>query len=201
MWSRTLASLGKMVSLKHVAIVTYMNGISYSMKMKMDPNRQRGVSSGRKFNTSGPLGKTIRAIQGGALEWDANGTYGCLKMLSEIDITLTVPMYDGQEPFKLENFTSLPKIHTELEPGSYVLVAYSVGTYENMGGNAHTMYNVKTRLSLNVQHVILLAKPSSKELDDDKVSDPGHAGVLSDNDEDETITAVEVGDEKKDFVL
>ena len=63
------------------------------------------------------------------------------------------------------------------------------------------MYNVKTRLSLNVQHVILLAKPSSKELDDDKVSDPGHAGVLSDNDEDETITAVEVGDEKKDFVL
>ena len=122
-------------------------------------------------------------------------------MLSEIDITLTVPMYDGQEPFKLENFTSLPKIHTKLEPGSYVLVAYSVGTYENMGGNARTMYNVKTRLSLNVQHVILLAKPSSKELDDDKVSDPGHTGVLSDNNEDETITAVEVGDEKKDFVL
>lgn len=77
-WSRTLASLGKMVSLKHVAIAMYMNGISYSTKMKMDPNRQRGVSGGRKFNTSGPSGKTIRAIQGGALEWDANGTYGCL---------------------------------------------------------------------------------------------------------------------------
>jgi hypothetical protein len=28
-----------------------------------------------------------------------------------------------------------------------------------------------------------------------------NAGVLSDTDEDETITAVEVGDEKKDFVL
>ena len=89
-------------------------------------------------------------------------------MLSEIDITLTVPMYDGQEPFKLENFTSLPKIHTELEPGSYVLVAYSIGTYENTGGNTCTMYNIKTRLSLNVQHVILLAKPSSKELDDNR---------------------------------
>ena len=64
MWSRTLASLGKMVSLKHVAIAMYMNDISYSMKMKMDPNRQRGVSGGRKFNTSGPSGKTIHAIQG-----------------------------------------------------------------------------------------------------------------------------------------
>ena len=78
-WSRTLASLGKMVGLKHVAIVTYMNGISYSMKMKMDPNRQRGVSGGRKFNTSRPSGKTICAIQGGALEWDANGMYSCLR--------------------------------------------------------------------------------------------------------------------------
>ena len=122
-------------------------------------------------------------------------------MLSEIDITLTVPMYDGQEPFKLEDFASFPKIYTKLEPGSYVLVAYSVGTYKNTGGNMCTMYNIKTRLSLNVQHVILLAKPSSKELDDDKASDPGHAGVLSDNNEDETIAAVEVGDEKKDFVL
>ena len=122
-------------------------------------------------------------------------------MLSEIDITLTVPMYDGQEPFKLEDFASLPKIYTKLGPGSYVLVVYSVGTYENTGGNMCTMYNIKTRLSLNVQHIIFLAKPSSKELDDDKVSDPGHAGVLSDNDEDKTITTVEVGDEKKDFVL
>ena len=110
-------------------------------------------------------------------------------------------MYDGQEPFKLENFASLPKIHTKLEPGSYILVTYSIGSYENTGGNAHTMYNVKTRLLLNVQYIILLAKLSSKELDDDKVSDPGHAGVLSGNDEDKTITAVEVGDEKKDFVL
>ena len=122
-------------------------------------------------------------------------------MLSEIDITLTVPMYDGQEPFKLEDFASFPKIYTKLEPGSYVLVAYSVGTYENTGGNMCTMYNIKTRLLLNVQRIILLAKPSSKELDDDKVSDPGHAGVLLDNDKDETITTVEVGDEKKDFVL
>ena len=39
-WSRTLASLGKMVGLKHVAIATYMNGILYSMKMKMDPNNK-----------------------------------------------------------------------------------------------------------------------------------------------------------------
>ena len=34
-----------------------------------------------------------------------------------------------------------------------------------------------------------------------KVSDPGHTGVLLDNNKDKTITAVEVGDKKKDFVL
>ena len=122
-------------------------------------------------------------------------------MLSEIDITLTVPMYNGQKPFKLEDFTSLPKIHTELELGSYVLVTYSVGTYKNTGGNVCTMYNIKTRLLLNVQHIILLAKLSSKELNEDEVSDSGHAGVLLDTNKDKTITVVEVGNEKKDFVL
>ena len=79
MWSRTLVSLGKMVGLKHVAIVMYLNSISYLMKVKMDPNRQRGVGGGKNFNTSGPSGKTIHAIQGGALEWDANSTYSYLR--------------------------------------------------------------------------------------------------------------------------
>lgn len=110
-------------------------------------------------------------------------------------------MFDGREPFKLENFAELPKIREELDPGSFVLVTYSIGTYENASGNARAMYNVMTRLSLNVQHVILLAKPCDKELDDDKVLDPGHAGVLSDTDEEEPAGTVEVGDESKDFVL
>ena len=99
-----------------------------------------------------------------------------------------VPTFDGRAPFRLPEYKDLPKIHTEITPGSAVIVMFTLGAYDLSDGAAMS-YGVTAGVSLNIQSVILLAEPLKAKAS--KISNATlHLSVLSETEssdsEDET---------------
>jgi hypothetical protein len=92
-----------------------------------------------------------------------------------------VPTFDGRTPFRLPEYKDLPKIHTEITPGSAVIVMFTLGAY-NLSDGAAMSYGVTVGISLNIQSVVLLAEPLKADAPiTSKISSnaPLHLGVLS----------------------
>ncbi|OAX42568.1 hypothetical protein K503DRAFT_779829 [Rhizopogon vinicolor AM-OR11-026] len=70
-----------------------------------------------------------------------------------------IPCFDGTTPFFLEKFWKLPKIDTEIESCSAVLILFSVSTYDYKGSLC--IPNLHTNTSLNVISIVLLASPTN----------------------------------------
>ena len=58
----------------------------------------------------------------------------------------------------MPEYKDLPNLHTEITPGSAVIVIFTLGAYELSDGAAMN-YGVTSGVSLNIQSVILLADP------------------------------------------
>jgi len=74
-----------------------------------------------------------------------------------------VPTFDGRTPFRPPEYKDLPKIHTEITPGSTVIIMFTLGAYDLSDGAAMS-YGVTAGVSLNyIQSVILLAEALKAE--------------------------------------
>jgi len=111
-----------------------------------------------------------------------------------------VPTFDGRTPFRLPNYKDLPKIHTEIPPGSAVIVVFTLGAY-NLSDGAAMSYGVTVGVSLNIQSVVLLAEPLKADAPFTSTltsNAPLHLGVLSETESSDSEDQNESTDDNAD---
>ncbi|KAI0738908.1 hypothetical protein C8Q80DRAFT_1202727 [Daedaleopsis nitida] len=67
-----------------------------------------------------------------------------------------VAVFDGRQKFTFAQYQNLPRRHEEIPVGSAVMVFFTLHTYQRGG----------TCLSLNLQHVVMLALPEASQRDE-----------------------------------
>jgi len=131
--------------------------------------------------------------------------FGSALDLSADYINHSVPVYDSTGPFRLANYTKLPQLKQEILNNSAVVVVFSLGAYTNKSGATFSVYKVDTCMSLNVQSVILLAKPTFHmgNLPTALIVDVNHPGVASatESEEENTDDDHDIKNADDDFFL
>ncbi|KAJ8580981.1 hypothetical protein M405DRAFT_833285 [Rhizopogon salebrosus TDB-379] len=130
-WPRSAAFIGQICHEKALAFWTWNKGVSFSTMNKTKDSDSFTIATDEEDSP---------AKSGNPLAWNQN-----------------IPCFDGTNPFFLENFWKLPKIDSEIEGGSAVLVLFSVNTYDYRGGLR--IKNLNKNASLNAISVVLLAHP------------------------------------------
>ncbi|KAG6906529.1 hypothetical protein DXG01_013447 [Tephrocybe rancida] len=164
------------------AITVVSTVITQGKKVVVVPTFQHGMSLSSYRTTKGTYGAASSSQGTQAKLTPPSPPKARTKVRNDRSMKLTfsnavrpfgerIPVYDGRKKFRLDDYQSLPCIHTELAEGAAVAAIFTVSHYLSKT-TGHTT------LSFNIQDIILLAN-----VDDTDVPGPcmwlSHCGSLS----------------------
>ncbi|KIM71746.1 hypothetical protein PILCRDRAFT_8709 [Piloderma croceum F 1598] len=183
-WSRVTAVMGMLFEQKKLAISTFKNGVSFSTLKRKDTGANQQLSS---------LGMSTPSFSKAPMSRSRN---------TPLPYNCNVPTFDGRAPFRLPEYKDLQKLHTEITPGSAVIVLFTLGAYDLSDGGAMS-YGVTCGVSLNIQSVVLIADPlkaDSPIMSNFTSNTTFHLGVLSETDSSDSENESENVDDQAELM-
>lgn len=86
----------------------------------------------------------------------------------------TVPLYDGRNPFTIDEYEKLPVLFREIPVGAAVMVVFTAGKYSTPETTRRDfdMWDVPASISFNVLAVVLLENPDAEACAPDEDFNP-----------------------------
>ncbi|KAI0754456.1 hypothetical protein C8Q80DRAFT_1139182 [Daedaleopsis nitida] len=142
-WPRAMAvATSAFKAVEYINLSTFSHGVSFSTRLKPALDKENNSSApiaGISGSQSPSPGKAGYNVSVPILPWNAE-----------------VAVFDGRQKFTFAQYQNLPRRHEEIPVGSAVMVFFTLHTYQRGG----------TCLSLNLQHVVMLALPEASQRDE-----------------------------------